>query len=123
MTVTGTTVAGLPVTATAGGSLALTSDAPRRYPDGHPATASPGTVLTYTVQVRNTGNVSLRGVSAASDRLGAITLASGQSCPRPGNDRHRHAHHRRGRPARPLHEHRHGDGHAALRQRPGRDRN
>ncbi|MCO5208951.1 MAG: hypothetical protein M9936_04595 [Caldilinea sp.] len=82
VTVTGTTVAGLPVTATAGGSLALTSDARLVVTQTvTPATASPGTVLTYTVQVRNTGNVSLRGVSAASDRLGAITLASGNLAP------------------------------------------
>ena len=82
VTVTGTTVAGLPVTATAGGSLALTSDARLVVTQTvSPAAASPNTVLTYTIQVRNTGNVSLRGVGVVSNRLGAITLASSNLAP------------------------------------------
>src|SRR5690606_38477109 len=72
----------LPVTATAAGSLALTSDARLAITQTvSPATASPGTQLTYSVQVRNTGNVSLRGVGVVSDRLGTIALASSNLAP------------------------------------------
>lgn len=77
VTVTGTTVAGLPVTTDTSGSLALTSS-PRiaitqtaAVPNAHP-----GAVVTYTVFVQNTGNVSLRAVNVQSGLLGAVALGS-----------------------------------------------
>ncbi len=82
VTVTGTTVAGLPVTAGASASLVLTSNAQLVVTQTvSAATASPGSVLTYTVQVRNTGNVSLRGVAVESSKLGSIALGAGNLAP------------------------------------------
>ena len=75
LTVTGTTVAGLPVTTTAVGSLLLTSS-PQFTVDQQvmPTTASPGKTVTYTYAIQNTGNVTLRGMTATGDRLGPIAL-------------------------------------------------
>jgi hypothetical protein len=47
-----------------------------------PATyAAPGTSITYTYTVVNTGDVTLHGVTVADDRLGLVTCAAGTLAP------------------------------------------
>jgi hypothetical protein len=43
--------------------------------------ALPGTTVTYTVQVRNTGDVNLTAVAATDDRLGAVALDANTLAP------------------------------------------
>jgi uncharacterized repeat protein (TIGR01451 family) len=46
-----------------------------------PTTASPGTTITYTYYVTNTGDVSLSGVTAVDDPLGTVTLGASTLAP------------------------------------------
>lgn len=82
VTVTGATVAGLPVKTEASSLLALVSN-PRIAVTQTvtPLNATPGAVVTYTVFVQNTGDVSLRTVNVQSNLLGPIALATTNLAP------------------------------------------